>query len=90
MVAQPYSSEVVLTDVSSKEQSRQLGVGMVVTSGDLGGVMVVTLPWNASYADLIPALGAIFPIFITLMTLVAVTMILSIQDMRCMVAEPIL
>ena len=38
--------------------------------------MVSTLAWNDRGVRSIPALGTIFPIFITPMTLVAVTMIL--------------
>ena len=37
----------------------------MVTSGSLYGVMVSTLAQNARDVDLIPTLGAIFPIFIT-------------------------
>ena len=48
----------------------------MVTSGSLGTVLVSTLAWNARDVGLIPALGAIFPIFITLTTLVVVTIIL--------------
>ena len=49
---------------------------IVVTSGSLGGVIVSTLAQNARDEGLIPILGAIFPIFITPTTLVAVTVIL--------------
>ena len=52
----------------------QVGVGIVVTSGSLGGVMVSTLVWNTRDVASILILGTIFPIFITPMTLVAVIM----------------
>ena len=42
---------------------------MVVTSRILGGMMISTLAQNAIYAGLIPALGTIFPNFITPATL---------------------
>ena len=67
---------MVSTDFLGKEPHRQVDVDSVVTSGSLGGVMVSTLAWNASDVDPIPALGAIFPIFITPVTLVAMSMIL--------------
>ena len=41
--------------------------------------MVSILAQNARHVDLIPALGIIFPMFITPMTLVVVTMILYKQ-----------
>ena len=34
---------LVYTDLSGKEPDRQVGVGMVVTPGSLGGVMASTL-----------------------------------------------
>ena len=40
----------------------QVGVGTVVTSGILGGVMVSTLAQNARDVGSIPILSAIFPI----------------------------
>ena len=49
---------------------------MVVKSGSLDGVMVNTLALNARGVGLIPALSAIFPIFITPMTLAVMSMIL--------------
>ena len=61
---------VVCTDFSGKEPHGQAGVGMVLTSGSLGGVIVSTLARNARDVGSIPALGTIFPIFITPMTLV--------------------
>ena len=51
-------SVVVCTYISGKELHRQIGI-RVVTSEDLGGVMVHT------YVGSIAALRAIFPIFIT-------------------------
>ena len=47
---------VVWTDLSGKHLHKQVGVGKVVTSGRLGGVMVTTLVWNARYAGSIPAI----------------------------------
>ena len=40
-------SVVVYSDLSGKEPHRQVGVGRVMTSGSLGGVMVSTLARNA-------------------------------------------
>ena len=48
----------------------------MVTPRSLGGVMISTLGQNVRDVGLIPALGTIFPIFITAMPLGAVTMIL--------------
>ena len=56
---------VVYTYLSSKEPHRQAGVSSMVTSGSLGGVMVNTLAHNVRDVGTIPALGIIFPIFIT-------------------------
>ena len=64
------------TDLSGKEPHRQMDVGIVVTSGSLGHVMVSTLARNDRGMGLSPALGTLFPIFITLTTLIAITMIL--------------
>ena len=64
---------IVCTDLSGKEPHRQVGVGRVGTSGSLGGIIVSTLSQNARDLGSIPTLGAIFPISITLTTLVAVT-----------------
>ena len=66
----------VCTDFSSKESHRQVGVDIVVISGSPCGVMVITLAQNAKDMGSIPTLGTIFPIFITLTTLVAVIMVL--------------
>ena len=60
---------VVCTNLSGKEPHRQAGIGKVVTSGSLGDVMVSTLAQNARGVGSIPALGTIFPIFITSTTL---------------------
>ena len=46
-------------------------MGIIVTSGTLGGVLVSTLAWSAIYVGSIPALGAMFPIFITPTTIVS-------------------
>ena len=51
-----------------------------MTLGRLGGVMVSTLALNARDVHLIPTLGAIFPIFITPMTLVAMTQNIGSYD----------
>ena len=48
---------------------RYVGVSGVVTSGNLGGVMVCKLAQNAKDVGLILALGAIFPICVTFRTL---------------------
>ena len=64
---------LVCTDLSCKEQHRQVGIGSVITSDSLGGEMVSTLAWNARDVGLIPILGSIFPIFIIPTTLVAIT-----------------
>ena len=49
-----------------------MGVGVVVTSGSIHGVMAQ----NARDVGSIPTLGIIFPIFITPTILVAATMIM--------------
>ena len=61
---------IVCTDLSGKESRRQVGVDRVIVSGSLGIVMASmivseiagSVGWN-------PALGPIFPIFITRLTL---------------------
>ena len=59
------------TDLSDKEFHRLVGVGTVVTSGSLCGVMVSTLGWNARDVGSIPTLVTIFPIiFSTPMTVI--------------------
>ena len=40
-------------------------MGLVLTSGSLRGVMVRTMGWGTRDVGSIPALGTIFPIFIT-------------------------
>ena len=67
---------VVCTDLTDKEPHIRVDVGKVVTSGSLGESSVSTLAWNASNVGSIPALGAIFPLFITSISLVAVIRIL--------------
>ena len=59
-------SVVVGIDLSNKEPRRQMGVDMVVISGSLGDVMINTVARIGRDVGLIPALGAIFPIMITL------------------------
>ena len=61
-------SVVVGTNLVYKEPHRQVGVGRVMTSGSLGGVMVSTLAQNSKDARSVSALGTVFPIFITPMT----------------------
>ena len=60
-------SVVVCTDLSDKEPCvhRQVGVDKVVISVSLGGERVSTMARNTRDVDSIPALGAIFHIFIT-------------------------
>ena len=70
-----YRSVVACTDLLSQEH-RQVGMGVVVISGSLSGGMVSTLICNSRYLGSISALGAILPISITLMTPVAMTMIM--------------
>ena len=48
----------------------------MVTSGSIGGLLVGALTENARDVGFIPSLGAIFPICITLIRLVAMTWIL--------------
>ena len=69
-------SVLFCTDLSGKELHRQIAVCRVVTSGNLGGLMVTKLIQNARDVSSIITLGAIFPIFITPETLVAMTRIL--------------
>ena len=57
----------------------------MVTSGNLHGVTVAHWPKMTDVCSS-PTLGTIFPIFITPMTLVAVTMD-PVQAMCCMVVE---
>ena len=60
-------------------------MGRVLTTESLGGVMVSTLAQNARDVGSIPDLGALFPIYVRHLTLVAMTMI---QAVCCMVVEP--
>ena len=55
------TSEVFCTDLSGEVSHREVGMGSVLTSGSLCGVVVNTLAQNASDVGLNPALGAIFP-----------------------------
>ena len=71
-----YTYVAVCTDLSDKEAHIQVGMGRIVTSGNLGGQIDSTLVWNARDVGPIHALGAIFPIFITPVTLVDMTKIL--------------
>ena len=71
---------VVCTNLSGREPDINVGVGRMMISGGLGGIVVSTLAQNASDVGSIPALGEIFLIFITSMTLVAVAMILYILN----------
>ena len=52
---------VVCTHLSGKEPHRQVGVGRVVESGSLGGVMISTLAEIARDVGLISALELYFP-----------------------------
>ena len=56
---------VVCTDLSDKEPHTQVGVGCVVTSGSLGGVIASTVLENTRDVGSIPNLGRIFPICMT-------------------------
>ena len=60
----------------SQKPHEQIDVGTVMASRSLGGVMVSTQTQNGRDMDLIPVVGAILPLVITPMILVAVTMIL--------------
>ena len=79
---------VVYSDLSEKESHGQVGVSKVVTLGTLDSIMSSTLTWNARDLGSIPALGAIFPIFITH------TLVLCggdlVQTKHCMVVKPTL
>ena len=58
---------VVSTDLSDKELQRHVDMGSMVISKSLEGVVSGTLVQNARDVGSIPALGTIFPIFVTLM-----------------------
>ena len=61
----PWVMRVVgCTDLSDKELHRQVGMGIVVTSGSLRGLMFSTLNRNARFVGSIPTLSTLFPIFI--------------------------
>ena len=60
---------IVCIDLSGNELHRQVSIGIVVTSGNLYGVMVRIQAQNARDVGSLPALGTIFPIFITPMTI---------------------
>ena len=51
---------LVWTDLWGNEQHRQVGVGVMMTSGGLGGVMVSTLAWSTRDVGSILALGKYF------------------------------
>ena len=53
----------IYTYLSSKSPHGVVGVGRVVTSGNLRGEMAITLAENGIDVGLISALVAIFPIF---------------------------
>ena len=59
------SVDLGCTNIPGKEPHIQVDVSSVVTPGSIGGVMVSTLARNVRDVGLIPALGAIFHIFIT-------------------------
>ena len=64
---------VVCTDLSAKELHKQVGVGRVVTSGNLGDIMVSILAQIASDMGLrAAALAVAMPNFITAMTVLLV------------------
>ena len=57
-----YLHGVVCTDISGKKAY----IGRMVISASLHVIVVSTLIWSSRDLGLIPALGAIFPIFVTL------------------------
>ena len=67
---------IVCTDLSGKDQHRQVGVDIVVISGNLDCLMVNTVTMHAINVGSIPTLGAIFLIFITSIILVAMMRIM--------------
>ena len=81
---------VVCTERTSKEPHKQVSVGMVMKSESLCGVMVCTLARNVRNVDSVPALGAIFPIFITPMTQDSCDQAPACKAMLCIVVEPTL
>ena len=64
------TSVVISTDLSSKEPLRQVGMDRVVTSGRLGGIMATMLARNTRDVCSNPAVGAVYPVLITPMTVV--------------------
>ena len=66
--------------MTSKESHRQLN--RVATSGTIGGVMVSILAQNTTDVGLIPALGTIFPIFITPLSMKLVVMISILNKLQ--------
>ena len=58
-------SVIGCTDLSGKELHRHVGVGIVMASERLSGVMVNTLAWNVRDMGSIHALGTICHIVIT-------------------------
>ena len=69
----PLAVVIVCTDLRGKELHRLVGMGIVVKSGSPCGVMISTLDWKGRDVCSIPALGTIFPIFITPVIQVPVT-----------------
>ena len=55
--------ESVVNSQATSHIGRRQEAG-VMTSESLGGVMVSALAWNAIYVGSIPALGAMFAVFI--------------------------
>ena len=60
---------IVGTDLRGSELHRQVGVSIVVMSWSLHDVMIAHWPGMPEMWDLSPALGTIFPIFITPITI---------------------
>ena len=56
---------MVNADLSCQEPHRQVCEDRLVTSGSLAGVMVITLAQTARDMGSIPAIGAIFALFIS-------------------------
>ena len=79
---------VVCAELSGKKLHRQVGIGRVVTSGNLGGVMVITLTRNARDMGSIPTLSVLFRILTNLMMLVAMTKIMYKVHSVCLLNLP--
>ena len=60
---------VVCTNPSSQDSHRYVSVGRVMISRNQGGVMIITQDQNARGMGSNPAIGSIFPLFITPITL---------------------